>query len=101
MKQLKQAGVKWISRVSESLTEAKTLIQQSSEDWQQSEDGTVSWFSGELTLPQGKERWVVVCSQASIERVRQTMQRQMSKAQKRWEPAVLAFLPPPFWMSRR
>src|SRR5713226_5084384 len=29
------------------------------------------------------------------------MQRQVSKAQNKWEPAVLASLPPALWMSRR
>jgi transposase len=45
MKQLNQAGVKWVSRVSETLTEAKTLVQEGSQTWQQSEDGTIHWFS--------------------------------------------------------
>jgi hypothetical protein len=37
MKQLNQIGVKWVSRVSEAMTEAKTLIQEKSESWRQSE----------------------------------------------------------------
>ncbi len=77
--------MKWISRVWETLTQAKTLLEQGSEQWQQSEDGTGQWFSQQMSLPQGDERWVVVYSQASVERVRQTMQRQVSKAQSRWE----------------
>ena len=85
MKQLNQADVKWMSRVSETLTEAKALIEQGSETWQQSEDGTVHWFSRELTLPQGHERWVVVYTQASLQRAQQRMQRQVSKAQSAWE----------------
>jgi len=85
MRQFNQAGVKWISRVSETLAEAKALLAEGSESWQHSEDGTLFWFSRQMTLPQGSERWVVVYSQASVERVRQTMQRQVSKAQKKWE----------------
>lgn len=85
MRQLNQAGVKWISRVSETLAEAKALLAEGSENWEHSEDGKVFWFSREMSLPQGRERWVVVYSQASVERVRQTMQRQVSKAQKKWE----------------
>jgi transposase len=37
--QLNQAGVKWVSRVSETLSEAKTIVQEGSETWQQSADG--------------------------------------------------------------
>jgi transposase len=85
MKHLNAAGVRWVSRVSESLTEAKTLVQQASQTWQQSEDGSVHWFSREMVLPQGTERWVVVRTQASLHRARQTLQRQVSKAQASWE----------------
>ena len=85
MRQLNQAGVKWVSRVSETITEAKTLIQQGSETWQQSEDGTMHWFNARMALPQGRERWVVVYTQASLQRAQQTMQRQVNKAQTTWE----------------
>ena len=85
MRQLNQAGVKWISRVSETMTEARVLLEEGSENWQQSEDGMVHWFSREMTLPQGRERWTVVYTQASVERARQTLQRQVSKAQASWE----------------
>jgi transposase len=85
MRQLNQANVKWVSRVSETMTEARTLIQEGSTSWQQSEDGTVHWFSRELTLPQGCERWVVVYTQSSLQRARQAVQRQVEKAQTTWE----------------
>jgi transposase len=85
MKQLNQAGVKWISRVSETLTEAKTLLQEGSQSWQQSEDRTLHWFTRVMALPQGSERWVVVRTQASLQRAQQTLQRQVSKAQASWE----------------
>jgi transposase len=85
MKQLNQAGVKWISRVSETLTEAKTFIQEGGQSWQQSEDGTLHWFTREMDLPQGRERWVVVRTQASVQRALQTMQRQVGKAQANWK----------------
>jgi transposase len=85
MRQLNQAGVKWISRVSETLAEARGLLEEGSETWQQSEDGLVHWFSRQMSLPQGDERWTVIYTQASVERVRQTMLRQMNKAQRKWE----------------
>jgi transposase len=91
MRQLNQANVKWISRVSETLTSAKTLLEEGSQSWQSSEDGTMHWFSRQMSLPQGRERWVVVYSQASLERVRQTMQRQVSKAQSKWEQTCWHF----------
>jgi transposase len=85
MRQFNQAGVKWISRVCETLAEAKGLLAEGSESWQHSEDGRLFWFSRQMSLSQGSERWVVLYSQASVERVRQRMQRQVSKAQSKWE----------------
>ncbi len=85
MRQLNQAGVKWVSRVSETLTEAKTLLQEGSESGPQSEDGSMHWFMRAMALPQGSERWVVVRTQASLQRAQQTVQRQVSKAQTIWE----------------
>jgi len=85
MTRLNQSGVKWISRVSETLAEAKRLLAEGSENWQQSEDGMVHWVSRQMSLPQGNERWVVVYTHASVERVRQTMLRQVSKAHSAWE----------------
>ncbi len=85
MRHLNQASVQWVSRVSQTSTEARTLIQEGSERGPQSEDGTAHWFNRELTVPQGRERWVVVYTQASLQRVQQTLQRQVSKAQTSWE----------------
>ena len=85
MKQLNQAGVKWVSRVSETSTEAKTVIREGSEEWQHSEDATMHWFTRQMMLPQGAERWVIVYTQASLQRAQQTLQRQVSKAQASWE----------------
>ena len=87
MRQLNQAGVKWISRVSETLAEARRLLEEGNETWQQSEDGLIHWFSRQMSLPQGDERWTVIYTQASVERVRQTMLRQVTKAQSKWEQA--------------
>ncbi len=50
MRQLNQAGVQWVSRVSETLTEAKTLLQEGSQTWQQSKDGTMHWFTRDMAL---------------------------------------------------
>ena len=85
MRLLNQASIKWVSRVSETMLEAKTLIQEGSERGPQSEDGTIHWFSRELELPQGRERWVVVYTQTSRKPTQQTLQRQISKAQTKWE----------------
>jgi len=65
MRQLNQAGVKWVSRVSETLTEAKTLLQEGSETWQQSEDGTLHWFTRDIALREA-ERTLGRCAHASF-----------------------------------
>lgn len=85
MKQLNQAGIKWVSRVSETSTEARTVLQEGSEAWQHSEDGTMHWFCRAMELPQGTERWVIVRTHASEQRAHLSMQRQMSNAQANWQ----------------
>src|SRR5260221_11749616 len=50
MKQLNQAGGKRVSRISGTLTEGKTLLQEGSETWQQSEHGTLHWFTRDMAL---------------------------------------------------
>ncbi len=85
MRQLNTAGVKWVSRVSETSTEAKTVLQEGSQDWQRSEDGSIQWYCRVMTPPQGSERWVIVRTLASQQRAQVTMQRQVSRAQVSWE----------------
>ncbi len=85
MRQLNEAGVKWVSRVSETSTEAKTVLNDGSETWQSSEDGMLQWFSRLMSLPQGEERWVVVRTLASQQRARASLQRQVSQAQGKWK----------------
>jgi len=85
MRQLNAAGIKWISRVSETSTEAKTVLHEGSQDWQRSEDGSMQWFCREMELPQGNERWVIVRTSASEQRAQASLQRQISRAQTSWE----------------
>jgi len=85
MRQLNAAGVKWVSRVSETSTEAKTVLQEGSQDWQRSEDGSIQWYRRVMALPQGSERWVIVRTSASKQRAQASLQRQVSHAQASWE----------------
>ncbi len=85
MRQLNAAGIKWISRVSETSTEAKAVLQAGSQDWQRSEEGSIQWFCRQMELPQGSERWVIVRTAASQQRAQASLQRQVSRAQASWE----------------
>ncbi len=84
MRQLNEAGVKWVSRVSETLTQAQTILREGSDAWQRSEDSSMQWFSRVLELPQGTERWVIVRTTASLQRAQGSLQRQVSRAQTSW-----------------
>jgi transposase len=85
MRQLNAAGITWVRRVSETSTEAKAVLQEGSQDWHRSEDGSIQWFCRQLELPQGSERWVIVRTAASVHRAQAALQRQVSQAQARWE----------------
>jgi transposase len=82
MRQLNEAGVKWISRVSEALTQAQMILRESPapDEWQRCEDGSVQWFRRVLELPQGTERWVIVRTTASLKRAQDSLQRQANRA---------------------
>jgi transposase len=85
MRQLNHGKVKWISRVSETSTEAKTALAQSYETWHASEDGSIHWVSQTMNLPQGQERWVIVYTSASQQRSLASLHRQVTRAQTEWE----------------
>jgi transposase len=85
MCQLNQAGVKWVSRVSETSTEAKEVLQEGSKEWQTSEDGSVQWYNRVMSLPQGTERWTIVRTYASQQRAQQSLPRQVSREQVSWQ----------------
>ncbi len=82
MRQLNAAGV---SRVSETSTEAKRVLQEGSQDWHRSEDGSIAWFCRQMELPQGSERWVIVRTATSEQRAQAALQRQVSRAVASWE----------------
>lgn len=85
MRALNQAKVKWISRVSETSTDAKAALAQSDEIWQVSEDGNTHWVSQIMSLPQGKERWVIVYTSASQQRALASLQQKVKRTQAEWE----------------
>jgi transposase len=85
MQQLNEAGVKWVSRIPETSKEAKTVLQEGSEQWQTNEDGSMQWYSRVMTLPQGTERWLIVRTQASQQRAQVSLQRQVTAAQASWQ----------------
>ena len=80
-----RAVVKWVSRVSETSTEAKTVLQEGSQDWHRTEDGSIAWFCRQRELPQGSERWVIVRTVSSEQRAQAALQRQVSRAVASWE----------------
>jgi transposase len=85
MRQLNEAGVKWVSRVAETSQEAKAVLQAGSEQWQTADDGSMQWYSRVMTLPQGIERWLIVRTQASQQRAQVSLQRQVTTAQASWQ----------------
>jgi transposase len=85
MATLNQAWVRWVSRVPETSSAAQALVAETPGAWQHNADGTRHWWSRELDLPQGAERWIVVRTQEGEEQVRATVQRQADRDQLAWE----------------
>ncbi len=81
---LSAAGVRWISRVPDTSTEAKAALTVADDAWQH--DGDLFWASAPQA-PAG-ERWVVVRTLAGEDRARATLQRQVDTTREQWEKAL-------------
>jgi transposase len=88
MKRLNAAKIQWVSRVPETSVAAREGLASGlrvQADWQESADKETRWYSQQVDLPHGQERWVIVSSKASEKRVQATLQRQVSREQQTWE----------------
>ena len=81
---LSAAGVRWISRVPGTSTEAKAALAVADAAWQH--DGDLFW----APVPQAPagERWVVVRTTQGEDQVRKTLQRQVDTTREQWEKAL-------------
>ena len=85
MKRYNEAKIKWISRVPETSTQAKTALEEEPTQWQALSDGSGQYRSCIRDLPQGKERWVIVRTKAGEQAARVQMEKKVKKAKVQWE----------------
>jgi transposase len=87
MRRFNETKIRWISRVPETSTEAKAVVETGANrtQWQDSEDGQTHWFTHTMSLPQGLERWVVVRTKQAEARAQATLKRQVEKAEHNWK----------------
>ena len=85
MKRYNEAKIKWISRVPETSTVAKSALQEEPTEWHPFFDGSGLYTTRIMDLPQGKERWVIVRTRAGEQRAREQMAKQVKKSQEQWE----------------
>jgi transposase len=83
---LSAAGVRWITRVPDTSTEARAALAVADDAWQQAED--VFWAPVPVTVAPPGERWVVVRTTQGEERARATLQRQVAQTRQQWEQAL-------------
>jgi transposase len=81
---LNAAGIAWVSRVPATLSAARTALERPDAPWQMSADGQTRFWGQERALPHGRERWVVVRTQAGERQARATLERRATKAQEEW-----------------
>ncbi len=84
-KRYNEAKIKWISRVPETSTEAKTAVEEEPTEWQALSDGSGQYRTCIRDLPQGKERWVIVRTKAGEQAERRQMEKKVKKAKAQWE----------------
>jgi transposase len=85
MQRFAEAGVRWISRVPATSREASALLGAEPEQWTRSADGGTRWFSRQVELGHGRERWMVVVTDAGLARVRATLAQRAQRDLERWE----------------
>jgi transposase len=85
MKRYNEAKIKWMSRVPETSTAAKTAIAEEATQWQTFSDGSGQYRACVMDLPQGKERWVIVHTKAGEQAAHQQVEKKVKKAQEQME----------------
>ena len=85
MKSYNDAKIWWISRVPETSTAAKSVLEEVEEQWQPLSDGSGDYVVRMMDLPQGKERWVIVRTHAQVKAMQEQMEKQVKKTHQEWE----------------
>lgn len=85
VKSYNEAKMRWISRVPETSTAAKTALQEEYEQWQPLSDGSGDYVARTMDLPQGKERWIIVRPHARLLAAKKQMEKKEKKTQDKWE----------------
>src|SRR5436305_8159112 len=85
MKSYNEAKIRWISRVPETSTAAKTALEEGDKKWQALSDGSGEYAVCTMDLPQGKERWVIVRTHAQVQATQEQMEKKGKKTQQEWE----------------
>jgi transposase len=85
MKSYNDANIWWISRVPETSTAAKSVLEEVDEQWQPLSDGSGDYVVRMMDLPQGKERWVIVRTHAQVQATREQMEKKVKKTHQEWE----------------
>ncbi len=87
MRRFNEAQIPWISRVPETSTQAKAVVETAAEStqWHDCEDGQTHWLTQPMTLPQGQEHWMVVRTGQAEARAQASLKRQVEKAEHSWK----------------
>src|SRR5947208_1291155 len=85
MKSYNEAKIRCITRVPETSTAAKTVLEEEYEQWQPLCDGSADSVARTMDLPQGKERWIIVRPHARLLAAKKRMEKKVKKAQEKWE----------------
>src|SRR5947209_13134001 len=75
MKSYNDANIWWISRVPETSTTAKSVLEKVDEAWQPLSDGSGDSEVHLMELPQGKERRLIVRTHARLQAAKEQMEK--------------------------
>ena len=85
VKSYNEAKIRWISRVPETSTAAKTALEEEYKQWHPLSDESGDYVVRMMDLPQGKERWIIVRPHARLLAAKKQMEKKVQKTQEKWE----------------
>jgi transposase len=88
MTDLHHKGVWWVSRVPETLLQAKALVAEASVDWQGTE--ALRWAERTVVIGDRTERWIVVQSAEGLEQQQAILQQRVEKDRQAWHERLRA-----------
>ncbi len=91
MKAYNEAEIRWCSRVPQTSTEAKAVLAEEPEQWQELSDQRGQYVSLQRSLPQGEERWLMIRTTENLEAAQSLLHKKAIWQKRLWHLGTQSF----------